>query len=176
MKNIGLDLDGVLYNWHSAVYTYYVMYKNYQGTEREFWTTRYKTISDDEWDCLVNMDILYSSQCPTPECMSFIHEISKYYSVYYITSRPAFVKITTEQYLKRHKFPFLENLVFTHDKSITARQLMLSMCVDDMPKNLEPLSKVTDVVMIAHPYNVDYWDKFPTAHSLTSALKLIIGG
>lgn len=173
MNNIGLDLDGVLYNWHIAVYDYFVLNKNYTGTFNDFWTTEYKSFSKEDWEYLTNVDIFYSSQFPTEECKVFLSELQKKFEIFYITGRPKSVKTTTEQFLKKHNFPFQENLIFTDDKIVSARRYMLCLCVDDRPEILTGLQTVADVVMIAQPYNIDYWDKFPTAHSLISALKLI---
>jgi uncharacterized HAD superfamily protein len=173
MNNIGLDLDGVLYNWHIAVYDYFVLNKNYTGTLNDFWTTEYKSLSDDDWNYLTTVDIFYSSQFPTEECKVFLSELQKKFEIFYITNRPISVRTTTEQFLKKHCFPFQENLLFTDDKETTARRYMLGICVEDQPHNLTKLQTVADVIMIAQPYNIDYWDKFPTAHSLISALKLI---
>ena len=171
IRNIGLDLDGCLYLWHSAVYDYFRFYKNYTGTWREFWTTKYKTFSDSDWKYITEVDIFYSSQPPTTDCVNFINNIKDRFEIYYITSRPMLVKTTTEQFLKRYKFPFHENLIFTDDKVNTARLLKLDYAVDDMPKHVEGLAKVTKIIMISQPWNIDIQDKYPTSQTLMGTLQ-----
>ena len=172
-KSIGVELDGTTYTWHQAVYEYYQVHKNYIGSYTNFWTNEYKNITDAGWEFLINVDIFYSSQMPTEDCMNFLNNIKYRFDIYYLTSRPDYVKVTTEQFLKRYKFPFRDNLIFTNDKVSDARRLKLSYCLDDMPHHVEALAKVTNVIMIAQPWNKGIWDVYPTAHSLMSALQYL---
>jgi uncharacterized HAD superfamily protein len=170
-KSIGLDLDGCLYNWPNAVYEYYQVYRDYSKSLTDFWTHEITKISKAGWDFLTNVDIFYSSQLPTEDCINFLNNIKYRFDIYYVTSRPELVKLTTEQYLRRYKFPFRDNLIFTDNKVNEVRRLGLSYCVDDMPHHVEALAKVTNIIMIAQPWNKYLWDKYPTAHSLMSALQ-----
>ena len=40
-KVLGLDLDGVIYPWHEAVYEYFRLYKNYTGSFNKLWEVDY---------------------------------------------------------------------------------------------------------------------------------------
>ena len=173
-KVICCDLDGVLYNWHGAVYEYFRLYKNYCGNYEKLWGTDYLNFTDEDWEFLTNIDFLYSNQNPTHDCVNFLNEIKDKFEIYYVTSRPLYVKLTTEQYLRRHKFPFQENLIFSNDKVNTARLLRADYCIDDLPKHIEGLSKVSKVVMIAQPYNKDYQNSYPTSKTLMGTLKYIL--
>lgn len=173
MSALGLDLDGVLYNWHLAVYEYYKLFKSYVGTYGEFWGIYYKNISKEEWDFLCQVDTLYSNVPPTDDCIDFLDYVKYRYDVYYITSRPLLVKLTTEQFLRRYKFPFRENLVFTSDKVNESRRLHITNFLDDNPIYIEGLSKITNTILIANPWNSHLWDTYNTAHSLKSAIKFL---
>lgn len=171
--SIGIDMDGVLYNWHAAVYDYFRFYKEYTGSYSKFWSEYYKTFSDEMWDYLTGVDIFYSSQQPTKECVNFLNSIKYKYDIYYITSRPNLVRTTTKQYLRKYNFPYKDNVIFTDDKANVSRLLQLTYCIDDMPHNVESLSKVTNVIMIAQPWNTELWEKYNTAHSLNGVLKYL---
>ena len=172
-KVLGLDLDGVLYQWHLAVYEYHRMYRGYEDDLSTFWSVHYKSLSEGDWEFLTNVDFFYSSIVPSPDCVNFLNNVKYRFELYYITSRPLFVKTTTEQYLKRYKFPFRDNLIFTDDKVNTARRVQVDYFIEDLPKNAELLSKVCDVILIAQPYNHEYWESYKTAHSLMSALQYL---
>jgi 5'(3')-deoxyribonucleotidase len=169
-----MDMDGVCYKWHSAVYEYFKLYKDYCGTYNDLWGKDYLKFTDADWEYLTKIDTFYSSQIPTVDCVNFLDKVKDLFDIYYVTSRPEYVKLTTEQYLKRYKFPFRENLIFTNDKVNTARRLRADFCIDDLPKHIEGLSKVSKVVMIAQPYNKEYQDKYPTSRTLMGTLQYLI--
>lgn len=173
MRTLGLDLDGVLYEWHKSIYDFFTRYKGYTGTLNEFWQIECLKFDEDFWNYIIEVDIFYSDRSPTKDCEDFINVVKDKFEIYYITARPDYVKTTTEQYLRRHNFPFLDNLIFTHDKVNMARKLQLSYMLEDNIKQIEGLSKVTNAILIAQPYNKEIWDKYPTAHSLMSALQFM---
>jgi len=173
MKAIGLDLDGVLYSWHRSIYEYFHRFKGYEGTCTDFWTTEYKKFDEEWWNSIVTIDIFYSDRQPTKDCFNFLDNIKDRFEIYYITGRPNCVKTTTEQYLRRFKFPFRDNLIFSNDKVNVARLLKLSYAVDDLPNQVESLSKVTRTIMVAQPYNKELWDTYTTVHSLTEILNYL---
>lgn len=169
-----LDLDGCLYKWHSAIYEYLKLYKNYEGTYETLWGKDYLSFTNEYWEFITNVDFFYSSQLPTEDCVNFLNEIKDRFEIYYVTSRPLYVKLTTEQYLRRYNFPFQENLIFSNDKVNTARLIRADYCIDDLPKHIEGLSKVSKVVMIAQPYNKEYQEIYPTSQTLMGTLKYIL--
>ena len=170
MKRIGLDLDGVLYNWHSSLYDYYRLYMNFQGTFNDFWTSGVTSFSTETWTYLLGIDTLYSNRFPTADCINFLEAIKNRFEIYYITSRPKSIKLTTEQYLRRFKFPFNENLIFNDNKVNVARLLGLSYAVDDRASQIESLSKVTTAIIVAKPWNKHIWNDYPTVFSLMDIL------
>jgi 5'(3')-deoxyribonucleotidase len=170
---IGLDLDGVLYPWHEAVYNFYVCFRDYKDTFTQFWSSYYKSFTDSDWNFLINVDVFYSCISPSKSVVEFLSEVSKHYNIYYISSRPESVQLATDQFLKRYKFPFYENLIFSSDKASYARLYQLKYFVDDLPEQVEELSKVTNTIMYARPYNKEYQKKYCTARSYSEVLKLM---
>jgi uncharacterized HAD superfamily protein len=168
-----LDLDGVLYRWHHAVYDYFLVHRDYKGSFDTLWSKDYLNFSKEDWEYLVNVDIFYSSQFPTDDCMNFLDKVKYRFDIYYLTGRPIYVKTTTEQFLRKYRFPFRDNLIFESDKINTARRLRADYCVDDLPENLEILSKVSKVVMVAQPYNKEYRNIYPTAYNLMGVLPFL---
>lgn len=173
MKSIGLDLDGVLYDWHVAVYDYFCMYKGFSGTQNKFWHEESKKVTDRDWEFICGIDTLYSGVVPSKDCTDFIASIQDRFIIYYITSRPLSVKLTTEQFLRRHHFPFQENLMFTDDKVSVARLLKLDYMIEDKPKNVIDLSKVVFTIMKAQPWNEVIQNEYPTVRNLMQSLKYL---
>lgn len=173
MTSLGLDIDGVLYDWHSSVLAYLTLYKGYTGTYNKLWSEDYKEFSEDYWNYLASIDTLYSSCLPTTDCINFISWAKDRYEIYYITSRPPLVRLTTEQYFSRYNFPYLDNIIFESDKVNTARLLKLQYFIEDLPASILPLSKVTNIIVKAQPYNIDLWEMFPTTQSLMGAIKFM---
>ena len=173
MDAVGLDLDGVLYPWHESVLTHYEMYKGYTGSYTEFWGEFYKTITKDEWEFLTHVDFFYSNKLPSKKLLEFLEKVASSYEIFYISSRPGDVGLTTEQYLKRYNFPFRENLILTDDKSSIARLYKVKYFIDDQPKHLESLSKVTKVAMKLQPYNHDYVNMYTTVSTFEDMLAFL---
>lgn len=173
-KVLMVDMDGVLYNWHNAVYDFMRTYRNYTDTFETLWSKDFLNFTPEFWEFIVNTDIFYSSQMPTNDCLEFLNSVKDKFTVYYVTGRPDYVRLTTEQFLRRYKFPFQENLIFSKDKVNTARLIRADYCLEDLPKYLEDLSKVSTVIMREQPYNVHLKDKYKSAQTLMGMLKLIM--
>lgn len=173
MRLMGLDLDGVLYEWHTSVYDYCVRFRDYTKSITEFWTNPYESCDMDFWNTITEVDIFYSNMSPTPDCVKFLDVVKEKFELYYITSRPDYVKTTTQQYLRRYGFPYQDNLIFTKDKVNMARKLQLSYIILDNVENVKSLSNVTNTILRARPWNKEIWDLYPTCHSLMDALQFI---
>jgi uncharacterized HAD superfamily protein len=147
--------------------------KGYTGTFSKLWSEGYLNFTKEDWDFLTTVDIFYSARYPTDDVMYFLNTVKDVYDIYYVTSRPDYVRLTTEQFLRRYDFPFRENLVFTSDKATFARSVRCDYFIDDLPKNLETVKNLTRPILIARPYNREYWDVYNTAFSLKGALNFM---
>jgi uncharacterized HAD superfamily protein len=154
--NIGLDLDGVIYDWHHAVYTYLVTNKkNWSVSEEELWRDPYKYLPESEWSYIALLPTLYYTIIPSEKILQTIRNLdSEKNNIYYITNRYSEdVKRVTEKYLKDYSFPQAGNLIFTDDKSQMARILEIDVFVEDKPKNLESLVGLCRTIGIEQLWN-----------------------
>ncbi len=168
-----LDLDGTLYEWHSSVYRYMVMYGEYKGSYTDFWTDEYKKKNGDWWAYITGIDTLYSDSWPTKDCIDFLDSIKNRFEIFYVTGRPPSVEVTTAQYLKRFDFPYRDNLIFNPDKANISRLIQASYAIDDLPPAVEELFRVTNIIMRARPWNKELWNTYPTVHSLMDSLQYL---
>jgi len=161
---IGIDLDGVLYNWHQAVYTELSIYWNLDVEFTEFWSGMYKTYKNEMfWDNLVKLKHLYSNQPPDQRNVDLVNLLSGKHTIYYVTNRPKEVYDVTLNWLKRYEFPSVKNLVFTDDKLVACNSLGITKFVEDRTANIDRLlSGDIEVYIIRQPYNQDDLYKFPT--------------
>lgn len=173
MSAVGFDLDGVLYEWHEAVYDYFKMFREYKDSYTTFWRNYRTILTNEDWGTITEISPLYGCKNPPTGCQDFLSKVADKYEIYYITFRPKSAELTTENYLKRFDFPFRENLIFTPDKANHARLLKLKYFTEDRQDYIEPLSKVTNVILRARPWNEDIWDVYPTAHSFSDMAKFM---
>jgi len=155
MKRLGLDLDGVLYNWHNAVYTELQIYEDLDVDFHEFWSSIYTTYKTKKfWEYLVNLRHLYGNQVPSKELVEMVQNIGRRYSIYYITNRPVQVADTTRNWLNRYKFPYVRNLIFTKDKPAVCNSVDIHLMVEDRVHNvIELLDADINTIVIRQPYN-----------------------
>lgn len=155
--NIGFDLDGVIYPWHTAVYNYLVENKQEPVPSfRELWLDPYSYLSEEKWDYLASLPTLYSVIMPRKSILDMLNELDKAgHTIYYITNREKDLHRITEKYLDDYKFPQASNLIMTKEKDKVVRTMELDVIVEDKPKNLEKLASLCRTIGIAHPWNED---------------------
>lgn len=168
-ESIGLDLDGVLYDWCRAAHTYFRTYRNYTGTQYEFELNVANSMEKEFSDFLCSVNSLYDSIFPRKEVVELLWKLSGKYDIYYVTSRPTSAWRTTQKYFDTHNFPFSNHLIFEKDKATLVRLLKLDYFVEDSVGYLEQIAPLTTTFMVLHPYNQMYKDKFNT---ITSVLEL----
>ena len=173
MRKIILDLDGVLVDWHEAVYDDFIRRDKFSGSFRDFWTVYFPTLSKEIQAYILEIPIYYSTISPSKHVTNFLNKIKDSFEIYYVTSRPEEVRLTTEQYLRRYDFPFKENLIFTNDKCSVARILKVDFALDDFTSHIEKLSKVTTAILFARPWNEESWNKYPTAKTFFDVLEFM---
>lgn len=83
--NIACDLDGCLYFWHRAVYTYCVTYRNETRSYFDFWR-QYKSFPKEFWAITEQTD-LYDKCIPTKDVLDTLNSLdSQGHTIYYITN------------------------------------------------------------------------------------------
>lgn len=172
---LGLDLDGVLYDFHSALYTYCQYEMNYAGSYDEFWMDYIQNLSKSRQDYLMSLPIPYESTLPTKSTKDFLDFAKERAQIYYITSRPKEVEVVTERFLRKNDFPFLDNLIFAEDKSLPCRLYSITHFLDDGPRHLEATYQITNAYLMAKIWNREFRDKFKTVYSLKEFGKEVFG-
>lgn len=159
--NIAFDLDGVLYNWHRAIYSYLLEQgKSIPGYD-ELWQRFDKIFTNEEICFLLSLPTLYEKMFPEKGLIKYLQSLSSNgHNIYYITSRRKELETTTELYLERHKFPQTRNLIFSADKDKYARLLEIDVFVEDQYKYAEKLKNVCKVIMRRQPWNIQYENEF----------------
>ena len=164
---LGLDLDGVLYDWHDACYVYHQYELDYGGTYRQFWTEYFPSLTQERRNYLVSIDTLYDTKVPTQSVMDFLEFCERSSdAVYYLTSRSKDLERITRRYLSRNNFPSQDNLVMTTDKASACRLFGVTHFLDDFTQQVESVSKVTNAYLMAKLWNKDAQHRLPTVHSL----------
>lgn len=153
---IGFDLDGVLYNWHDAVYTYFKIYESYRGSYNEFWKTYFHSLPKTKQDFITNIIDLYYKISPQDGVLELLNSLSKKHDIFYITSRPIESERITEKYLKDFSFPFRQNLVFSKEKDIAVRLHNVDIFFDDSISVVKSIDKSCASVLIKQPWNEDF--------------------
>lgn len=156
MESIGLDLDGVLYPWVSAVCTYFRLYEGYEGSDYEFSRRVYEILPEEKAAYMATIPDLYYKFIPTSKMMSLLNKLSNKFYIHYVTSRPEEAITVTEKYLRDFNFPQKENLEFSKDKDVYAKYQNLQYFVEDNIRNAEKLNKICLTFLVRTPYNEDY--------------------
>ncbi len=167
MKNklsIGFDIDGVLYSFHQAAYTEFVVYYDLKEDFYSFWTEGYKTYKSAKfWDNFVETRHIYSTQAPNKKDVEFIQALVKAgHNIYYISNRPMIVLGTTLRWLEKYNFPLSEQTIFTDDKIRVCKNFKIDLIFEDREKNIQALLDANiPVIAIRQPYNRWYLDLHP---------------
>lgn len=163
---LGIDLDGVLYDFHDATYVYYQYLMGYEGTYKQFWTEFWPSLTKEKQDYIVSIAILYDTKVPPKEVVDFIDYAKERSEIYYITSRDESLSRITERYLRRYNFPFQENLIMTKDKANACKLYGVTHFLDDFLHQVKEVSSVTNAYLMSKPWNVDGRDKLNVVNSL----------
>jgi len=160
-KIIGIDLDGVLYRWHLAVYSYLKEQGRKLPEYSEFWAQFDKILPEKEIDFLLELPLLYEKMFPEKGLVEYLWKLSNLgHTIYYITARHKEVETTTELYLERYYFPQVRNLIFSKDKDKYVRLLEIDIFVEDQYKYAEKLRNLCKVILRRQPWNEMYEDEF----------------
>ena len=172
IKNIGFDIDGVLYPWHTAVDTYLKAYCNIDAGI-DLWKNPLKYISPQFADNLCRMEDLCTKFIPDKDMLDVLWKLSEKHNIYYITSRPDDVKTATEMYFQKYGFPQNYNLTFTKDKSFWVKYYEIDLFVEDRDKFALELKDITNVVLVRQPWNEELWSDFANIRHIGELPKLL---
>lgn len=164
---LGLDMDGVLYDFHDSLFIYYQYELNYQGTYEQFWMDYIPSLSKERQDLIMEIPIPYETRVAPKEVISFLEYASDNVDeLFYITHRPLSLERITRRYLRRSNFPFQDNLFMTGDKLTTSRYLGVTHFLDDHVKHVKSVGTVADAYLMAKPWNKEFHESLPTVKNL----------
>ena len=152
MIKVGFDLDGVLYNFVSSIYNYCRLYRGMEISYGEFAKNPDELTGQDVMNYLVTVPTIYETGLPKQEDMESLHSL-KNCEYFYITARPECVRLATEKFLAKNKFPDYQNLFMTKDKGVLSRLLQLNYYIDDMAKYVDKVSPTAKSFLLATPWN-----------------------
>lgn len=171
---LAIDLDGCLYDWHSAVHTFFEYEHNYSGAFDEFWTEYIPSLSKARQEYIVSIPFLYETQVPSKSTIDFLNfakENSK--DIYYLTKRPKDLERVSKRYFKRYDFPYPENIFFTDDKAMSCRYFGVTHFLDDFVSHVKAVSGIADAYLMAKPWNKEFQEDFKTVHSLKEFKEIV---
>lgn len=156
---IAFDLDGVLYPWHEAVYSFLKEMNKIKNTETfyEFWYNYKKYLDESEIKYLASLEHLYNRMVPNKTVINAVQKLSdKGHTIYYITKRPESCRFVTEKFIQKF-FPQSNNVVIVSDnKAKEALLLEIDIFIEDQINSAEELYGICDVYIISRPWNIDY--------------------
>lgn len=174
MLRIGLDIDGVVYDWHNSLYVHYRSLEGFNGSFSEFWIDFIPTLPKEKLEYLITLDHLYETSGIAPSVALSLDRLASIGDIYYITARGAQLSRLTDRFFRKSKLPDFDNITYTDDKVQAAKLYELDYFVDDFPKYVEPMLGVCNSYLMARPWNRDYQDKLPTITSLDDLYAIIV--
>ena len=174
--NIAFDVDGVIYPWHEAAFEYAKLFLGAkESTVGEYFEDFEEKHPRIYIDNLLNTRHLVSIKFPKKADVLTLKNLSKENRIYYITAIPKELGISRKIWLKKHGFPYAENLILTnhHDKDYYARYYEIDLFIEDRLANAEYLSKITRVILIKRPWNKDGREKFECINTLQDLERIL---
>jgi uncharacterized HAD superfamily protein len=170
-KRIGIDIDDVIFPF-MANFLSYLNKKNMTSysfedvTNYHLW--KMGIHKSKEEDVLVALEfqnsIIFDDINPIDGTKEVIEEISEYYDIFFVTSRPEDIKDKTNNFLNKH-FPkngfkiFHSGDVYGKNLSKTeiCKELKISLMIEDNPEYAYDLAKNgIKVFLIDKPWNKNY--------------------
>lgn len=167
MSNIGYDLDGVLYDYHRALYTELVIYDKLEQSFYEFWHHGYKTYKSEAWwENTIQLQHIYGTQPPKQGVVELLKDQAKRHTIYYVTNRPLAVELATRNWLRRYDFPYQENLIFCTDKRPVVLEKNISIFMEDRLHNAEQLNDICELYLVRTHANEDHLNNYKWINSV----------
>jgi len=157
---IGFDLDGVLYDWHTSVLEYLKEIGKIPEdlSFEELWHTYWNEhINNTQLeDNILGLELLYGNMPMDERTIEILEELREDYEYYFITHRWKNMEQVTRGWLDRYGLLKEDNLFMNADKPLVARELGLSVFVEDRVKNVESLENVLLTFVVDKPWNRDF--------------------
>lgn len=157
MDTIGFDIDGVLYDIHTAAYTELIAFHGLTIPFSKFWGNYKSYYSEKFYNSFFKIPILYDSMLPISGSIETLNYLAGKYNLCYITARPQEVKYVTKKWLKTNKFPYYENVEFSKNKEVEIRSNNCKYFIEDcwVQDKVDSMSKITNLILVNAVYNRD---------------------
>jgi uncharacterized HAD superfamily protein len=155
-KVVGLDLDGVLYDWHSIAYDFACHYMGAKADYDTFWLRELPSWSVTAQENLTGNIDLYNKKPADKDVVEAVQELDIDYDVIYITKRPPQALGITYRWLDKSNLPNANYLYLTYNKPTVLRAQAVDYYVDDYPKR--ELFKLTNLILVEKVWNKDIRD------------------
>jgi uncharacterized HAD superfamily protein len=168
MIKIGLDIDGVVYDWHDSVYRYCTQFKGCTDSEHVFWTKTWWEMPKEEQSYLISLPTLYNDYIPEQRHIDSLNALASLGELFYVTSRPPEFSFATLKFFESYKLPFKENIIHDNDKATVCRLLGIDYFCDDFPEHVLSTSKITKSYLMCRTHNIGKRGDFNTVTSLNN--------
>ena len=156
---IAFDLDGVLYDWHGAVWNKYFKseYRDYE----EFWKNQWDLVDMERWQAIMLDPDVYTKPA-NAEVVNMLHKLSLRYFIYYITLRPKDLTRVTQVWLNRNGFPDSSHLFIEQKSKVSiCQKLEIDVVVEDRINMMDELcDNGIRVLGVRQPWNELRIDEF----------------
>lgn len=179
-KNIGLDLDGVLYPFTRVVYDRMVKHYSETMSYTDFWYyARQKNYMQKIIKMFVNTPEIYlegNISNINKEVLSIL--VNQGNELFYITARPKFLMEVTKLWMMENNLPYRKNLMVGQSKKSRAIQdFECDIFVDDREHVIQEIRDKTFAVRYLSDYlregeKEKYLYPYPCIHSLSEIVTL----
>lgn len=172
-NRIGIDLDGVCYDFHQALFTELTVYNKIDCDYYTFWKNADSYFSPEWWENTCKIAHLYSTQIPSKSLLSCLSDLSYKYEITYITGRPKDVEYTTINYMRKYNFPMYKNIYFSKKKDAVCNSLGIELMVEDQLHYVRQLVEGgINTYVVKQPWNEDHLPVFIQKYPCTVINKL----
>ena len=157
---IAFDLDGVLHDWHGAVW--YKYFKHEFNDYEEFWKKHWESVAEERWQPILHDEEMYTKDA-SAAIVNMLHKLSLKYHVYYITLRPQEFVDATRKWLSRNGFPDPSHLFVVKESKVpTCKKLEIDLVIEDrIPIMNELADNGFQVIGVKQPWNEDKITEYP---------------
>lgn len=171
-KVVGLDIDGVLYDWHTIAYDFACHYMGAKADYDTFWLRELPSWSITKQENLTGNIDLYNKRPAEKDVVEAVQELDIDFDVIYITKRPKEALGVTYRWLDKSNLPNPNYLYLTYNKPAVLRAQAVDYYVDDFPK--KDLLKLTKLILVEKVWNQDMRDLvFTTVKSILDVPQVI---
>lgn len=156
---IGFDIDGVIYDFHKAIYPTLVHTGLTVKDFDHFWTDEVNgdyDISRETWEKLLH-DASFYGNPPVDFVTPYLQRLAEKHELFFVTKRKKSLQQHTKDWFSKYSIPFTE-IACVEDKVPLVKGF--DWFVEDNPGNAIKLSEFTSIIVVRKPWNEFLEDRF----------------